>query len=118
MLEDGTWKQEFREKDQIISLTTKLTEIQAKFDQQIASFATQTKDEKGVATASTSNFNSNGNHHSKQSPYTVVAWRLIKKEDMVTVNGKDSHWYTGDHYSGSKKYNGMYTNHKSSKHDA
>jgi hypothetical protein len=47
MLEDGTWKQELGEKDQIIALTTKLTEIQAKLDQQIASFATQTKDEKG-----------------------------------------------------------------------
>jgi hypothetical protein len=60
MLEDGTWKQELGEKDQITALTTKLTEIQAKFDQQIAPFATQTKDEKGAATASTSNFNSSG----------------------------------------------------------
>jgi hypothetical protein len=65
MLEDGAWKQELVEKDQINALTTKLTEIQAKFDQQIASFATQTKDEKGAATPSTSNFNSNGNCCSK-----------------------------------------------------
>jgi hypothetical protein len=86
MLEDGTWKQELGEKDQIIALTTKLTEIQVKLDQQITSFATQSKDEKGVAAASTSNFNSNGNHRSKQSLFTVVVWRLIKKEDMVTVN--------------------------------
>jgi hypothetical protein len=35
-----TWR-----KDQIIALTTKLTEMQAKLDQQIASFVTQTKDE-------------------------------------------------------------------------
>jgi hypothetical protein len=48
MLENGTWKQELGEKGQIIALTTKLTEIQDKFDQQIASFATQTKDEKGL----------------------------------------------------------------------
>jgi hypothetical protein len=47
MLEDGTRKEELGEKDQIIALTTKLTEIQAKLDQQIASFATQTKDELG-----------------------------------------------------------------------
>jgi hypothetical protein len=73
MFEDGTWKQELGEKDQIIALTTKLTEIQANFDQQIASFGTQTKDEKGATTASTSNFNSNGNHCSKQDPYTVAA---------------------------------------------
>ncbi len=47
-----------------------------------------------------------------------MAWRLIKKEDMVTVNGKYYLWCTGDHYSGSEKYNGMYADHKSSKHDA
>jgi hypothetical protein len=41
MFEDGTWKREIGEKDQIIALTTKLTEMQAKFDQQVASFATQ-----------------------------------------------------------------------------
>jgi hypothetical protein len=86
MLEDGTWKQDFGGKGQIIALTTKLTEIQAKFDQQIASFATETKDKKGATTAFTSNLNSNGNCWSKQSPYTVAAWRLIKKENMVTVN--------------------------------
>ncbi len=118
MLEDGTWKQELGEKDQIITFSTKLIEIQAKLDQQIASFVTQTKDEKGALTASTSNFNSNGNRHSKQSPYTVAAWHLIKKKDMVTVNGKDYHCCTGDHYSGSEKHNGMYADHKSSKHDA
>jgi hypothetical protein len=118
MLEDGTWKQELGEKDQIIALSTKLTEMQAKFDQQIASFTSQTKDEKGAAAASTSNSNSNGNCLSKQDPYFVAVWRLIKKEDMVTVNGKDYHWCTGDHYSGVEKHNGMYADHKSSKHDA
>jgi hypothetical protein len=92
MLEDRTWKEELGEKDQIIALTTKLTEIQAKLHQQITSFATQTKDEKGAATISTSNFNLNGNCCSKQSSYTVAVWCLIKKEDMVTVNGKDYHW--------------------------
>jgi hypothetical protein len=46
--------------------------MQAKFDQQIASFATQTKNEKGAATASTSNSNSSGNRCSKQDPYTVL----------------------------------------------
>jgi hypothetical protein len=65
MLEDGTWKQELGEKDKIIAHTTKLTERQATFDQQVASFVTQTKDEKEATTASTSNFNSNGNRRSK-----------------------------------------------------
>ena len=41
MFEDGTWNREIGEKDQIFALTTKLTEMQAKFDKQIASFATQ-----------------------------------------------------------------------------
>jgi hypothetical protein len=71
----------------------------------MTSFGTQTKDLKKAATASTSNFNSKGNCRSKQSPYTVVAWRLIRKEDMVTVNGRDYHWCTGDHYSGGEKHN-------------
>jgi hypothetical protein len=43
MFEDGTWKREIGKKDQIIALTTKLTEMQAKFDHQIASLATQAK---------------------------------------------------------------------------
>ena len=41
MFEDETWKCEIEEKDQIITLTTKLTEMQTKFNKQIASFATQ-----------------------------------------------------------------------------
>jgi hypothetical protein len=45
-------------------------------------------------------------------------WCLIKKEDTATVNGKDDHWCTGDHYSGDEKHNGMYADHKPSKHDA
>jgi hypothetical protein len=31
-----------------------------------------------------------------KEPYTVAAWRLVKKEENVTVNGKDYHWCTGD----------------------
>ncbi len=37
---------------------------------------------------------------------------------MVTVNGKEYHWCTGDHYSGGEKHNVMYADHQSSKHDA
>ncbi len=37
---------------------------------------------------------------------------------MVTVNGNDYHWCAGDHYSGNEIHNGMYADHKSSKHDA
>jgi hypothetical protein len=41
MFEDGTWKREIGKKDQINALTTKLTEMQAKFEQQVVAFATQ-----------------------------------------------------------------------------
>jgi hypothetical protein len=40
MFEDGTWKQEIGEKDQIIALTTKWTEMKATFKQQVVLFAT------------------------------------------------------------------------------
>jgi hypothetical protein len=114
MFEDGTWKQEIGEKDQIIALTTILTEMQAKFKQQVASLTTQATN------------NKENNHtpkldagpcRSKKAPYKVAAWRLVKKEDKDTVNGKDHFWCSGDHYSGGEKYNGMYADHKSADHD-
>jgi hypothetical protein len=43
---------------------------------------------------------------------------LIKKEDVVTVKGKEYFWCTGDHYSGGEKHNGMYADHKSCDHDS
>jgi hypothetical protein len=91
MFEDGTWKQELCKKYQIIALTTKLTEMQARFDKQIASFATQANNKKTTPAASTSNPTPNGNCHSKRDPYTVAAWCLIKKEDTVIINGREFH---------------------------
>ncbi len=106
MFEDGTLKQELGERDQIIALTTKLTELQAKFDQQVSSFATQqSAHNKENSSSKTSD---NGSRCSKRAPYTVAAWQLIKKEDKVTVNGKDYFWCTGDHFSVGEKHNGMY----------
>ncbi len=46
MFEDDTWKHEISEKDQIIALTTKLTKVQPKFEQQVALFATQAANNK------------------------------------------------------------------------
>jgi hypothetical protein len=43
---------------------------------------------------------------------------LIKKEDKVTVNGKEYFWCTGNHYSGGEKHNGMYADHKSCDHNS
>jgi hypothetical protein len=42
---------------------------------------------------------------------------LVKKEEKVTVNGKDYFWCTGDHYSAGEKHNGMYADHKSADHN-
>jgi hypothetical protein len=114
MFEDGTWKREIGEKDQIIALTTKLTEMQAKFDKQVASFATQ-------AAIKENNKNpapKTDTCHSKKEPYTVEAWRMIKKEDTVSVNGKNYSWCTGDQWSGGEKHNGMYADHKTCDHDS
>jgi hypothetical protein len=117
MFEDGTWKQEIGEKDQIIALTTKLIEMQAKFDHQIASFVTQAKNDK-VAPSTNSSTSANSTRRNKHDPYTVATWRLTKKEDTVVVNGREFYWCIGDHWSGGEKYNGMYTDHKPCDHDA
>jgi hypothetical protein len=117
MFKDGTWKREIGEKDQIIALTTKLTKMQAKFEQQVAAFATQ--QQSGRNKEKTDNSKSEGgSRHGKREPYTVAAWQLIKKDDKVTVNGKEYFWCTGDHYSGGEKHNGMYADHISCDHDS
>jgi hypothetical protein len=85
MFEDGTWKREIGKKDQIITLTTKLTEMQATFDHQVASFATQAKKEITPTPASNQD---GGLCRPKKAPYTVIAWCLVKKEDNITVNGR------------------------------
>ncbi len=40
VFEDGTWKQELGEKDQIIALSTKVAELQLKLDKQVITLAT------------------------------------------------------------------------------
>jgi hypothetical protein len=114
LFEDGSWKQEFGEKDWIIALTTKLTEMQATFKQQVALFAIQATNNRENNPAPNSDA---GSRCSKKAPYTVAAWRLVKREDKVTVNDQDYFWCTGDHYSGGEKYDGMYAGHKSADHD-
>ena len=89
MFEDGTWKREIGKKNQIIALTTKLTEMQAKLEQQVAAFFTQ-QQSGGNKQENTQNAKSKGRScRSKKEPYTAAAWRLIKKEDNVTVKGKE-----------------------------
>ena len=114
MFEDGTWNREIGEKDQIFALTTKLTEMQAKFDKQIASFATQAAIKENPKDPAPKT----DTRRSKKEHYTVEAWRLIKKEDTVSVKGKNYFWCTGDHWSGGEKHNGMYADHKTCDHDS
>ncbi len=112
MSKDGIWKCKIGEKDQIIALTTKVSELQSKLEKQVAAFATQAKTE-------ITPLEIKGPHREKKDgPYTVAPWRMIKKEDTVTNNGKTYHWCTGDHYSGGVKHNGMYADHKFCDHEA
>jgi hypothetical protein len=57
-------------------------------------------------------------HGKRDSPYTIPAWHLIKKEDKVISNGKEYYYCTRDHYSSGVKHNGMYADHKTCNHDA
>jgi hypothetical protein len=114
MSEDGTWKKDLGEKDQIIALSTKVAELQSKLDKQVIALAT--KENKEVTPDA--GCGGGGSCHGKRDgPYTVPAWRLIKKEEKVINNGKEYYWCTGDHYSGSVKHNGMYADHKTCNHN-
>jgi hypothetical protein len=113
MSKDGTWKREIGEKDQIIALTTKVAELQTKLEKQIVSFATQAKKEiTPVIDANNKTYRGK-----KDGPYTVPAWRLIKKEDTVAANEKTYHWCIGEYYSSGTKHNGMYADHKLCDHE-
>jgi hypothetical protein len=89
--EDQTWKQELGEKDQIIAPSTKVAKIQLKLDKQVIALATQERKEvtpdAGVGGGSSCCGKRDG-------PYTVPAWRLIKKVDKVIYNGKEYYWCT------------------------
>jgi hypothetical protein len=72
MFEDGAWKHEISEKDQIIALPTKVAEQQAKLKnqvKQVVALATQAK--KGIAPDLA---NEGSTCRSKSDPYTVAAW--------------------------------------------
>ena len=119
MSKDGTWKREIGEKDQIIALSTKVAELQAKLEsqvKQVVALATQAKS--AIAADSSNGDEGSGTRCSKRDPYTVAAWRLTKKEDKVCMHGKDYFWCTGNHWSGGIKHNGMYADHKTCDHDS
>ncbi len=107
--EDGTWKKELAEKDQIIALSTKVAELQSKLDRQVIALAT--KENKEV-TPDAGGGESGSCCRKRDGHYTIPVWHLIKKEDKVVNNGKEYFWCTGDNYSSSVKHNDMYADHK------
>jgi hypothetical protein len=113
MSEDGTWKKELGEKDQIIALSTKVAELRSKLNKQVIALATQENKE---VTPDAGGGGGGSCRGKRDGPYTP-AWCLIKKEDKVINNGKEYYWCTGVHYSGGVKHNGMYADHKTCNHN-
>ena len=77
-------------KDQIIVLSTKIAELQAKIEnqsKQVTVFATQATKETTLNLGTGGK--GGGTHCSKQDPYTVATWHLTKTKDKVSMNGKD-----------------------------
>jgi hypothetical protein len=108
MSKDGTWKQEIGEKDQIIALSTKVVEQQAKLKNQVKQVVVLAMQAKKKITPDSNNGGEGGGpRHLKRDPYTVAACQLTKKEDKVQMHSKDYCWCTGNHWSGRTKHNGM-----------
>ena len=122
MSEDGTWKKENAETDQIIALTTIVKELSSKLERNTIALATATSGGGAGGGTGGSGGGAGGGggttRREKKAPYTVKPWRLEHKGDTVTVDGDTWHWCTKDHYSGGNTYNGMYAKHDNSGHDA
>jgi hypothetical protein len=105
----GLGSEKSAKKNQIIALSTKVAELQAKLenkDKWVVALVTQAKKE--TASNPATEGEGGGACRSKRDPYTVAAWRLTKKEDKVSMHGKDYFWCTGDHWSGGTKHNEMF----------
>ena len=109
MREDGTLKRELYDGDQLIALTTKLTNLERKYE--------ELKKEK-VQPAQAVPDNDGSDSNKKKTPYTVKPWRLEYKGDEIEHNGVKNFWCKGDHWSGGQKHNGMYCTHDTAGHDA
>ena len=75
MSKDGTWKREIGEKDQIIALSTKVAELQAKLKnqvKQVVALARQAKKE--IVPDSNNGGEGGGSRCPKKNPHTVAAW--------------------------------------------
>ena len=78
-----SWKLELQKTDQIVILTTKLKDLEAKISKQ------------------SSNTNTNGSYPTGNGQhYTVKPWRLEYKGEKVEVGGRIWNFCRGDHWSG------------------
>ena len=89
-IEDVTWKKDLAETDQIVALTTLVHEMQGTLKSNAISLATKAEEQ---ATAQPAKKNC----RPQKVPYTVNTWRLVKKEDTVTVDENTWYWCTKDH---------------------
>ena len=112
VVEDGTWRKEFSETDQIVALTTLVSQMKASIAKNTIALTTKTGQEPSNPAVPKT-----GNRNNRNTPYTVAAWRLEKKEESLTKDEIEWHWCTKDHYSAGIVHNGMYARHKTCDHD-
>ena len=89
MSKDGTWKQEIGKKDQIIALSTKVAELQAKLENQVKQVVALATEAKKKITSDPAIEGELGDTcRLKREPFTLAAWCLTKKENKVCMHGK------------------------------
>ena len=113
LVEDGTWKKEFTDTDQIVALTTLVSQMKFSIAKNNIALTTQT-DKPPVDSANPRT----RNRKNRNTPYTFASWRLDKKGESQTKDGIEWHWCTKDHYSGGIVHTGMYARHKTYENDA
>ena len=111
--EDGIWKTEFSDTDQIVALTTLVSQMKVSIAKNTISLTTQTsRPPFDSANPRTCNLNN------RNTLYTVAASRLEKKGESHNKDEIEWHWCTKEHYSGGVVHNGMYACYKTYEHDA
>mmetsp|Transcript_15029 Transcript_15029/g.27316 ORF Transcript_15029/g.27316 Transcript_15029/m.27316 type:complete len:139 (-) Transcript_15029:488-904(-) len=108
--DDGTWKQELAQTDQIIAIATQVAEMKRELASTSIALATATS-------AGNTNDSTSGVASGKQ-PYTVKPFCLEFKGESIVVGGTTYYWCTCDHWSNMAKYNGMYCMHCTADHAA
>ena len=114
--EDGTWKREFVETDQVIALATQVHTLKQDF--------TIAKTTIALANAVPSSNISQPSHGSLilnqngKQPYMLKPWRLECIGKTIVKGNRTHHWRKWDHWSTGIKHNGMYASRDTAGHDA